>query len=538
MSNKILKVLMGLLAMLLIMVELMLIPTDKNIAALVYSQRTRSATHSFMNSTQTSKLSNNPDNTEYSLFYYDGYAFYDYKPGDLMPKILHLPIDITSHFDANLLVPSLPVRSVVWSDKNNSFVVVSNDTSGSGALFRISQSTTNHFTAAQINLDNSSGKFYVSAAQWSSDGKALAVILDYPNSVVDGGNWYFLSLSVYTFDGKLKTVIYPGIRDADGQPTLLFTNDTHDYVVDMPNWSPDDKNIAFTTLRQTSYHDLPFARTSYITRFIDTKCLDNLAAPCKILVLPQSTSENWTNFTWLPDSKHLIFDCSDSNDIDNANIINNDLCTIAMDGSELKHLFLPEIDNILINNPILYALSPTGKTMSYTQPTSNKIFIYDVAAGNIISKILLSPVQNVSDAKLAFMVWIPAQVTQALIDSPTFTPPPPSLTPIARLSLKPTCISAAWISLNQDIWIWSIVNPNSSPVSFSMTWYDIISKRVETANAVVNAAHNGVPSVRSMGALTQPGTIKVDLYVNGILQDEQAVPPLPCPTLTVTPPHL
>jgi len=86
------------------------------------------------------------------------------------------------------------------------------------------------------------------------------------------------------------------------------------------------------------------------------------------------------------------------------------------------------------------------------------------------------------------------------------------------------------------VWEWQIINPNPIPVTYSFDWYDISIKKIRSDTGLLaQPATNGIPSETNPFFFTQPGPNKVHLYVDGVLQDEQTVPPLPCPGSKPTP---
>ena len=229
----------------------------------------------------------------------------------------------------------------------------------------------------------------------------------------------------------------------------------------------------------------------------------------------------------------MIFKCGTRNDTGtvqevDALLSNEDLCEAGMDGSGYHHLAIPGTPATYLE----YQLSPDGKTLAYIRDGDPAIYIYNLETHQIVTKIPYPPKMQY----LNFMLWVSVDAVQSLSHLPTLTPPPPTVTPSMKLSLKAVCLPAGRNSTNQDVWRWEIVNPNLVALNVAIDYYDFQRKSIiSDSQILVQPATNGVPSVSFPIYFTQPSPYKVHLYLDGVLQDEESVSPIPCPGATKIP---
>ena len=389
---------------------------------------------------------------------------------------------------------------VAWSPKTGSFLIASDD----GKLYVLAAGQT---VPTPFKTSTIAGTTY-NDAQWAPDGQGVVFILEVDNMAVPTYTQY---LAVFTPDGTLHQLAGPYISSL-GQGMAISG----------PQWSPDGDYIAFSLSSATG------SLSSSVLQIITTNCLSNPSAVCQLSSLsptntpnytpvppasvtlvptseynpgpPTNIGEAWFSPSWLSDSKHLLFGCS-ANDILN-------FCIVNRDGTDFKRLF-----TVAYSGSLLYTVSPDRRLVAYQDDAG--IRIYDFAAGRDIGIVALDAL------RIGMMVWVSQQSTQLLIQLPTLAPSP---TASLKLSLKPICIT-----LPKNIWTWAIVNPNIENVSFHIEMYDSQTNSIEISqNGNIDAASNGIPQMIPASIDTDSTSLRVRLFVNGILQDDQATPPLPC----------
>ena len=238
--------------------------------------------------------------SQYVLFYFDGINAYSYTLGSAFPQIVPVVSTITSYWSVSISTDKRFI-TIQWSDSNHAFLMANAFTSnGTGAVYRI---TNDQVTPERIALGDSSEPIYISSAGWAPDGQNIALVV---NGTVEPGRVDHY-IAIRTPDGKLHNVIHPDVKDASGQPTMIYDpdNDSHqEGVVRRPVWSPDGKYLAFLM----SYIDrssimTPIPGTNQILegiyeRFIDTSCFIDFNKPCTITKMSNLvTSEYWFDFS-------------------------------------------------------------------------------------------------------------------------------------------------------------------------------------------------------------------------------------------------
>jgi len=339
------------------------------------------------------------DAQPYTLFYIE-YS-YDKDNNVTAHYNLYVPGEATAReFNTQQVPPDFSLLRLTWSNAHQALLISNEDTSES-ELFTMTLRQPQ--SLVQLSFNRLTKNQNPHDAEWSPDGKYIAMLLG-----ILAVNYDYLA--VYLPNGHLHTITGFTVPDSNGDPTMLITNYQRDKITQPPEWSPDGKYLAYTLQHNdVSGGSAPTPSPDQIPppesegRIVNTDCLKQDTAPCAIAKLtPVTPYDYWANFQWLPDSQHLIFQCVRPSGLATphphaGNV--NDLCTIRIDGSDLRHLYLADLPDRFQN----YAISPDGTTLLYT--TNNGVDIYDMSTGRVVDQL---------SAYLGPLVWLPAESARLL----------------------------------------------------------------------------------------------------------------------------
>jgi len=395
-----------------------------------------------------------------------------------------------------------------WSSKTDTFLIP-----GENGIYVLPEGAT-----VPTPFKTSTPSITITNAQWSPDGQSVVFILLDDSAAPDARTYY---LAVYTADGILHKIAGP----YTSKPMMGMGE-----VTANPTWSPDGQYIAFQHstfgVGDTGEHI-----STTILQVITTACLANLAAICQISSLspqntpgftplpppspaalgtgPVDTSEEWVSPSWFPDSNRLLFVCGTVS----AQVFG--LCTIGRNGSNFTRLFnIPSWSGFGADMEGAYALSPDGQFIAHIDDSGIELF--EVSSSRDIAVVRLGQDEDVGE-----MVWVSQQSVQSLLQLPTLEPSP---TASLKLSLKTICVT-----LPKNVWTWAIINPNPETVYYHIEMYDSQTNTIEISrNGQIAAASNNTPATDIASIETNATTLRVRIFVNGVLQDDEPTPPLPC----------
>ena len=171
---------------------------------------------------------------------------------------------------------------------------------------------------------------------WSPDGKRIV---------------FFSNRDGHVIDGRPTTEIY--VMDADGGNQQNLTN--HPGDDHSPSWSPDGKQIAFSSFRRDRDGNLPH---------FDIYVMDTDGGNQQRLT--NNRKNDW-NPSWSPDGKQIAFESDRKGDLQNFEIYVMDA-----DGQNLQNLTNNRVDD---GSP---SWSPDGKRIAFASDRSGNFRSYEI----------------------------------------------------------------------------------------------------------------------------------------------------------------